>query len=61
MKKLPKKVFVAWQEEGTENEYLVVSTNVEMLVEQGEQKSIGIYELKETKTAVNKTEFKIPY
>ena len=56
MKKLPKKVFIAWQEEGTETEFLEATTSVNELVDQDQECKVGLYELKEIKTAVNKTE-----
>ena len=55
MKNLPKKLFVAIQEGGTEDEFLQCDTDVGMLVGNGEKKKVGIYELKEERVAVNKT------
>lgn len=55
-KKLPLRVYVAWQEEGTDGEFVGASTNVTTLVAFGQQIRVGIYELCEVKTAVNKTE-----
>ncbi len=57
MKKLPKKIYVAWRGEG-EDTYLQATTSLDEngLAEYGDSVQVGIYELKETKTAVNKTE-----
>lgn len=55
MKKLPKKLFVALQEEGTQDEFLQCDTELSMLVGNDEKKTVGIYELKEERIAVNKT------
>ena len=57
MRKLPKKLFVAIQEQGTEDEFLQADTDISMLVGNGEKKVIGIYELTEERIAINKTIF----
>lgn len=57
MKKLPKKLFIAIKEEGTENEFFSCSTDLDDVVDFGETTKVGIYELTEVKTAANKSEF----
>jgi hypothetical protein len=56
MKKLPKKIYVAWQGEG-KDAYLESTTNLDDngLANYGDSVQVGIYELKEIKTAFNKT------
>jgi hypothetical protein len=57
MKKLPKRIYVAWQGEG-KDAYLESTTNLDDngMADYNDSVQVGIYELKEVKTAVNKTE-----
>jgi hypothetical protein len=57
MKKLPKKIYVAWSGNG-KDAYLeaTVSLDENGLANYGDSVQVGVYELKEIKKAVNKTE-----
>lgn len=57
MKKLPKRVYIAWEEAGgNEESFLVASKDYYSLVAQHEIRQIGVYELVEKKNLVNKSE-----
>ena len=56
MKKLPKTLYVAYEEEGTDNEYLNCSESYTTLAEIDDKRKVGVYQLVEVKTLVNKSE-----
>lgn len=56
MKKFPKIIYVTRENPNTENEFLSVDTDRDNLGDFRTSISVAIYELKEVKTAVNKTE-----
>lgn len=53
-KKFPEQVFVCYHEEGTENEFLAVTKDVDETVYIGERKAVAIYTLKELKIVEGK-------
>ena len=56
MKKLPKTLYVAYEEEGTDNEYLSCSESYNTFAVTDEKRKVGVYQLVEVKTVVNKSE-----
>lgn len=54
--KLPKKVFIVREDEGTDDEFLSATTDLDSVAVMGDKRTVGIYELVEIKIAVNKTE-----
>ena len=59
LERLPQKLFVMIANKGTIDAYYDVSTELTELniVEEGCRAKVGIYQLVETQTAINKTEF----
>ena len=55
-KKLPKKVYVAWEDAVTEGPYLIAEETERGLVEVGDTRTVGIYQLVETVTLSAKVE-----
>jgi hypothetical protein len=49
-KQLPEVIFVAREEEGTENEYLRIETDAKAIADLQEDKIVGTYKLVEQKT-----------
>lgn len=56
MKKLPKRINVAWEPIDNEQPYLIAQETQLGLVDVGDIREVGIYELVETVTLVGKAE-----
>ena len=55
MKKLPKKLFASIRNKGTEDEFLLASTDISDIPDQNERCAVGVYVLEKEIQIINKT------
>jgi hypothetical protein len=56
MKKLPKQVYVAWEQAANDEPFLIAQETEHGLVEAGDTRTVGVYQLVETVTLSAKVE-----